>query len=80
MTIRNVDPPLARALERERSRRGTSLNATVLELLREALGVGPGTVRSNGLAKLAGSWSAEELEEFEEATAAFEQIDEELWR
>jgi plasmid stability protein len=80
LTIRNVDPELARALERERLRRGASLNATVLQLLRQALGVEPDVVRSNGLRRLAGTWSAEELEAFAADTAVFEQVDEELWR
>ncbi len=36
--------------------------------------------RSNGLARLSGTWSQEEFEEFERAIAFTEQIDEELWR
>lgn len=78
LTVRDVPPDLAEALEREKRRRGESLNRTVLELLGQGLGVG--TTRSNGLARLAGDWSEEELREFEEAVAPFERIDEELWR
>jgi plasmid stability protein len=80
LTIRNVDPKLARALESETNRRGTSLNQTVLDLLRRALGVEAGTRRSNGLRELAGSWSARELAEFESRVAIFERVDAELWR
>ncbi len=37
--------------------------------------------RSNGLARLAGTWTAEEHEHFEAAVAtSAEQIDEEIWR
>ena len=79
ITIRNVDPKLSRALEREKRRRGTSLNQTVLDILRSALGVDTDQPRSNGLRRLAGSWSDADLEEFEAATAVFEQVDEELW-
>ncbi|MEZ4226791.1 MAG: hypothetical protein R3B13_37965 [Polyangiaceae bacterium] len=79
LTIRNVDKDLARALERETKRRGRSLNQTVLGLLRQALGLEPEQPRSNGLAKLAGTWSAEELERFERDTRVFEAVDEELW-
>lgn len=78
LTIRNVSPELAAALEREKRNRGTSLNSTVLELLEGALGVGGR--RSNGLATLAGTWSEEDHERFEEAVAVTEQIDEELLR
>ena len=79
LTIRNVSPELARALEQEKRARGTSLNRTVLGVLEAALGVGRGR-RSNGLAELAGTWSEEELARFEEAIAVTEQVDEELWR
>jgi plasmid stability protein len=79
LTIRNVDPRLAKALERETRRRGTSLNQTVLSLLGQALGVNAQGPRSNGLRKLAGTWSSDELRAFEESTAAFERVDEELW-
>jgi plasmid stability protein len=78
LTIRNVPEALAQALKNEKKLRGKSLNQTVLELLAQALGLG-GQPRSNGLRELAGTWSQEELEAFEEATAVFEQIDEELW-
>ena len=78
LTIRNVPPALAKALDREKARRGASLNRTVIELLSQGLGVG--VTRSNGLAALAGSWTEEELREFEEAVAPFASVDDELWR
>lgn len=78
LTVRNVPPEVAEALEREKRRRGESLNQTVIELLTQGLGVG--TARSNGLARLAGTWSEEEFQEFERAVAPFEEIDDELWR
>jgi len=78
LTIRNLPPEVAKALEKEKRRRGRSLNQTVIELLGQGLGVGKR--RSNGLASLAGSWDEEELARFEEAVAAFETIDHELWR
>jgi hypothetical protein len=80
VTIRNVDAALARALAREKKKRGASLNETVLVLLRQSLGVGgSGTLPSNGLKALAGGWSADDLREFERATGVFAQVDDELW-
>jgi len=79
LTIRNVSPGLAAALEEEKSMRGTSMNRTVLDLLERALGADGGE-RSNGLAELAGTWSDEEHARFEKAVAVTEQVDEELWR
>ncbi len=78
LTIRNLPPRVAAALEREKRRRGTSLNQTVVELLSQGLGIG-GT-RSNGLAALAGKWTAEECNRFERSVAFFEDVDPELWK
>ena len=80
LTVRNIPPDLAVALEAEKHRRWLSLNQMVIELLRQSLGVGRGRKRSNGLARLAGTWTAEEHEQFAAAVAVTEQIDEELWR
>jgi plasmid stability protein len=78
LTIRNLPPEVAEALKREKQRRGDSLNQAVIDLLGQALGVG--MARSNGLAKLAGSWTEGEFRRFEEAVAPFEAIDPDLWR
>ena len=77
LTIRNLPPAVAEALEREKARRGASVNQTVIDLLSQGLGVG--VPRSNGLAGLAGRWTEEELGRFEQAVAAFEEPDPELW-
>lgn len=80
LTIRNLPPEVGAALERKRARSQTSLNQTVIDLLRGALGVRGQGETSNGLARFAGTWTAEEHEQFEAAVAMTEQIDEELWR
>ena len=79
ISVRNVTPDIAAALERERQLRGKSLNATVLDLLRQALGLGA-QGRENGLSKLAGTWSEDEHAEFQRAVSCFDEIDEEAWR
>jgi plasmid stability protein len=78
ITVRNVPDELDKALQRERARRGQSLNQTVIDLLNQRLGVA--VTRSNGLARLAGTWTDEEFERFQEAIAPFERVDEELWK
>ena len=77
LTVRNLPPAVAEALEREKSRRGTSLNQTVIDLLEQSLGVSG--ARSNGLGQFAGRWSEAEFESFDRAVADFEAIDPELW-
>ena len=77
LTVRGVPPELGRALNEEKRRRGTSLNQTVLDLLKQSLGVG--TPRSNGLGRFAGGWTDAEFHEFEAATRDFGKIDPEMW-
>ena len=80
VTIRNIAAELAQALDKERRKRGTSLNRTVPALLRNALGVPNQAVRSNGLRQLAGTWSEAEYEQFEQAVAPLGEVDEGLPR
>ncbi len=79
LTIRNLPDEVAEALRKEKRRRGVSLNQTVIDLLGQTLGTA-GRPRSNGLARLAGTWTADELAAFEAAVAATETIDDEMWR
>ena len=92
MTIRNISTKptkpteptepteLEQALEKERRRRGLSLNHTVLVPSRNALNVPSTVTRSNGIRHLAGRWSETEYESFEQAVAPFGEIDEVMWR
>lgn len=80
LTIRGVSRTLADALEREKRRRGQSLNQTVLAVLSDRLGVGDAGPRRNGLARLSGSWSAGDARQFDQHVASATQIDDELWR
>jgi hypothetical protein len=78
LTVRNLPDELAAALEREKRRRGTSLNQTVIDLLKQSLGVTG--ARSNGIRQFAGTWTEAEHQEFLSAMAPFEEIDPELWK
>lgn len=79
ITIRGVSNELARALQNEKKRRGTSLNQAVLDLLGQSLGL-TSKQYDNGLAKLAGTWSSQEFADFEQQTKFFEQVDSEVWK
>ena len=76
LTVRDVPADVDKALRTETRRREKSLNQTVIDLLRQSLGLSWDSQGTNGLEKLAGTWSQEELEHFEGATAVFERIDE----
>lgn len=80
LSIRNVPPELPRSLEEERRRRHASLNQTALDLLSRARGLAPEPRPSNGLEKHAGGWTDEDLRELDDATACFEQSDEDFWK
>jgi hypothetical protein len=67
LTVRNLPPPIAKALEKERRRRGKSLNRTVIELLGQGLNLALPHGRNNGLRRLAGTWSDAELKRFTKA-------------
>jgi plasmid stability protein len=80
LTIREVPDDLAKALHKEKRRRGKSLNQTVKDLLRQSLALDGEGGYTNGLGRLAGGWTEEELASFEKATAVFERIDEDVWK
>lgn len=80
VTIRNLPPQVADALEREKQRKHKSLNQTTIELLAQALGVSRQSKQGNGLASLAGGWTEQQWESFEKSVAVTEQVDEGLWR
>ena len=80
LTVRNVPEHIARALGTEKEARGTSLNQTVIDVLEKGLGFDRDGRRSNGLARFSGGWTAEDLDQFEQATKPFGEIDSDLWK
>jgi hypothetical protein len=82
MTLRGLSDEEAEKLRGEAKRRGVSLNALLLLLLREAAGFErrPRRPIYHDLDALAGTWSEEEAARFSAAVADTERIDEEMWR
>lgn len=81
ITLRNLPPDLERQLEREARESGSSLAATVIRRLREAMGLdrtGRPT-RYDDLDSLAGTWSDAEADAFDEMLAQLRVIDHQLW-
>ena len=76
MTVRNVDPELSRQLRAISAERGESLNATVLRLLRDAVGL---DARRERLRRYVG-WTSDDLDEFTAALRAQRVVDERYWR
>jgi hypothetical protein len=75
LTVHDIPTDIAKALRTETRRREKSLNQTVIERLRQSLGLSWDSRGTNGLEKLTGTWSQEEFDHFERATAVFERVD-----
>ena len=83
MSIRGLDEKTARILKDHARRSGKSVNLQIVELIHKGLGLtspGAGRAEHTDLDHLAGTWSAEEAKAFARRTAAFETVDEELWK
>ena len=76
LTIRGVSREIALRLESISRARGQSVNATVLQVLEDALGT---QQRKQRLEKYA-TWTNEDLAEFQEILSDQRRIDNELWR
>lgn len=76
ITIRGVPDETAERLQRLSRERAQSINATVLEILKRALGTNE---RRRHLERYA-TWTAADRAEFEESLRAQRTIDDELWR
>ena len=82
MTLRGIDDRIAAVLKEKARKEGTSVNALMLRLLKESLGIEKkkrGVVYDD-LDHLAGTWSKKDAAEFERATSVFEKVDEEMWK
>ncbi len=82
ISLRNIDDRISAALTEKARKEGTSVNALMLRLLKESLGIDKkkrGIVYDD-LDHLAGTWSSKDAAEFERATSVFEKVDEEMWK
>ena len=81
LTLRNLKPDLARAIERKAREAGTSLSGAVLALLEQATGLSKKRREDHhDLDHLAGSWSPEQARAFEKTLAQQRLIDPEVWK
>jgi plasmid stability protein len=76
LTIRGVPGSVADRLAHLAKERGQSLNATVVEILENAVGFKSRRVRLERYA----TWTDADLAEFEDALAAQRVIDDQLWQ
>ena len=77
-TIRNVPDTLDEALRRAAREQGKSLNEVAIEALARGAGVIGERGRQRDLGDIAGTWRKDPA--FDDALAAQDTIDEEMWR
>ena len=82
MTLRGIDDAISGALKEKARREDTSVNALMLRILKESLGIEKKkrTAVYDDLDHLAGTWSAQDAAVFESATAVFGKVDEDMWK
>jgi len=83
ITIRNLPADVARVIRQKAKIEGTSLNRTVINLLRERVSAPKKPckrTRYRDLSALAGSWTRAEAAEFNKHLSAQRKIDSELWK
>jgi len=84
LTVRGFDKELDRRLRNEAQAGRVSLNRAALKLMRRGAGLDSGapssTAVGSGLDHLIGTWSESDERSLRKATAAFERVDEDLWR
>jgi hypothetical protein len=82
MTLRGIDDTIAKTLKEMARREDTSVNAVMLRIIKESLGIDkkPRQANYDDLDHLAGTWSAQDAAEFESATAVFEKVYEDMWK
>jgi len=82
LSIRGVEDKVAEKLKNKAKSEGTSVNAVVLSILGESLGLRKKkrNVVYNDLDELAGTWNKEDAEEFKSNISQLETIDESMWK
>lgn len=77
-TIRNIPGSLDTALRRRAQEQGKSLNEVAIDALARGAGIENEPVRQRDLRFMAGTWVSDPA--FDEAIAAQDVVDDELWR
>ena len=82
VTLRNLPPSLDRTIRQRAKKKGVSVNKVVISLLQEHLGETEKRPvrRYHDLDELAGSWSKQEADAFDQALGKQRTIDPEMWK
>jgi hypothetical protein len=79
ITLRKVPENIYKQLGQIAKKKKTSINKTIIYLLKKSLGIDEETNRKRDLSDLSGTWSNEQAKEFNSKIKIFEKIDNEVW-
>ena len=79
ITVHKLDETLLIEIEKKANEHGTSLNQTIKQLLRQALGLASNNKPVVDFSDLCGVWLPAELKEFEDKTADLRHVLSEDW-
>ena len=80
LSLRGIDEEMEKALKKEAQKEKTSVNTTILNLIRESIGLRKRHKVYRDLDELAGTWNEKDEEAFKENTQFFDTINEEIWK
>jgi plasmid stability protein len=80
LTLRHIPKTTESLLRLTAKKSGKSLNKTAIDLLNKSLGVSESSRKKRSFAGCAGTWSKEDVEEFNAGTKVFETIDPDVWK
>ena len=83
ISIRGLDDKAVFRLKKQAQQEGSSLNTLVVKMLESVVGVrlaDKAHERFDDLDALQGTWSKQDADAFESATADFAQVDQALWK
>ncbi len=79
ITLRQIPEDTYKQLRNIAKKNKTSINKTILSLLKQSLGIEESSDKKRNLSDLAGTWNKHQHDEFNKNTQVFEQIDNEVW-
>ena len=80
VSLRGIDEEMEKSLKKEAQRAKTSINKTILNLIRESIGPRKRNKIYKDLDELAGTWNEKDEEMFKENTQFFDGINKEIWK
>lgn len=80
LTLRHIPKNTESLLRLTAKKSGKSINKTAIDLLNKSLGLSDSSRKKRSFSNCTGTWSKNDVEEFEANTKVFETIDPDVWK